>query len=619
MGEDLKKEEEESSADLSEEQASSHPAEELVTNKEKEDNAKNLENSDEDGNVNNIVEGLKEENQAMRRESREAKRESIALKSTLEQVIVAARQDIEMGEQDINVLREDYGMLKLRLKEEIRSNKSLERENENLKTKLVAAKAETEALHHEFKQMSRDHETQQARWSFDQAELEASKKHAKILEKEIQGLRTITQKFTESSTTHSLDFRSGLDALRKEKEMAEIEIEKVLDRNKNQTALLQRLEKRLHQVQSNSDAQIAQLQKQLNEERKKKIRFGKNGTHHAQFQVVGMGSPSGSLASRTGISPLRTSDRPDGPDLNEDDARVSEMPPATDLSRSSSGYRTDKMESTNMKYTNLRDLLHSERNLTQTLAEQNAWKQTSTIDSSSVADAATAPAVGVSGTAQASFLEAAIQKNNQNTGFWDKMFGGDQRDSSVASERISATAFLNDEIKEVVLENQRLEAEREKRIKERDKKAREEARVKLGKVKTVVKWGLLNMFSTDDGIDMGESSHHQRPQDESVSMTTSEAAVSHSPNQPRSPKESKEPTSSNRFEMTMENVDDIDLDTLRRLAIERTKGMTEEDLNKILEKRRSSRSSRMSATSDFSADEYAEEWDQEDEDEEFLT
>jgi hypothetical protein len=579
MGEELKEEVEElsSSAELSQE----HDGFSDPSNPENGD-VKSFENTDKADNAENILKYLKEENQAMRRASQEARRESIALKSKLDQVIVAAQEDIEMGEQDMSTLQKENSMLKLRLEQETKSNKSLEREHEKLKSKLLASKSESEALHHEFKQLSRDHETQEAKWSFDRAELAASKKHVKALEEEIKGLRTITHKFTESSTTQSLDYRSGLDALRREKEMAEYEIEKVLDRNKNQAALLQRLEKRLNQVEANSDAQIEHLQKQLNEERKKNIRFGKAG---------GMSSPPGSAAASFQTPPSKS--QSDGMAL-----------PAVTPPRNSSRSRTDKMNSTNKKYTSLKNLLldeaqtqkqaldkpeversESERNLTQALAERESWKRTNSIDSMKNTDdlinAATAPIAGPSGTSQASFLDAVIQKNKK-TGFWDKLFGGDQSEGTASKERVSATEFLADEIHEVVLENQRLEAEREKKTKEREKKARQLS-------------GPLG----------------------------SNATVSHSPNQPKTPNTPMEtktngPEKNAKVEMTMDTVEDIDLDTLRRMATERTKGMTEEDLNNLLDKRRSSQMSRMSGASDFSHDEFADDWDEEDEDEEVL-
>jgi homospermidine synthase len=137
-----------------------------------------------------------------------------------------------------------------------------------------------------------DQGTQEGQSKFDQADFQNSKKHVAVIESELEDLRAICNNFTESSVSQSLDYKTTMESLKKEKDQAWEEVDKVVSCNKNQANLLQRLKKQLTQVENNSAQQIKEIQEQLQQERKKFMQLKKssNGDIHMSMRNV-FGSP----------------------------------------------------------------------------------------------------------------------------------------------------------------------------------------------------------------------------------------------------------------------------------------------------------------------------------------
>ena len=504
-------------------------------------------------------------NHTMGDESEEAKLEIAQLKSEYQKLVTSAQHDLEATEDERDRLREAHGVLEKKLKEVETVNKKivssaehdleetkderdklreayelLEKKLEEMKTlnksltdgkikwveKVASQQEEMDLLTRELKLLKMDATAHETRMSFDQAELENSRKQVQLLESEVKELREICYKFAESSTTQISDSQGTIDSLKKEKDMAESEVDKMLQRNKNQTNLLQRLEKQFNESKKASEARIQALEETLKQEKAKAVKLAKGGffspkNSQRNDTAVSPSRDSGGYASSTKPSPLMSQERsPTRKAQGSDYISLSDM-----LDEKDSG-----------------DDMGNAVRVSAAQAERNNWKAYAD-DTGEFDNGVPDDRNSQTSAKQSNFIKAVVNKKQQKKGFWENMFG--VHDDEIGGSRISLQQeVLSVEIKNTMQEGAMIQRERQKILEERTR-AREEEEKKIAlenvkQLKTAVKWGLFNVFS------QGEE-------------------------------ESSEPQNEKGKETRVSDVSTIDLDTLRVLAANRTAGLTEEE------------------------------------------
>jgi hypothetical protein len=499
----------------------------------------------------------KEQND-LKQKHQAAKAESSQLKNRLHQVVTAAKCDLEATEEERDTLRQENQLLLQKLKELQGDVKTLTQDKHVLLETSAEQQQIVDTLTRDVKQITLDQGTQEARSKFDQAELRNSKKHVALIESELEDLRAICNNFTESSSSQSLDYKTTMESLKKEKDQAWEEVDKVVSRNKNQANLLQRLEKRLTQVENNSAQQTKELQEQLQQERMKfmQLKKGSNGGIHMSMRNVFGSAPSSSGASLLddGASVNSSSNSPKpflSPGLTKADhislrnlLKDNKQPPSqSSLSSSQSPDKSPdppKRTSTEVRAADAEAWKE----------QKNQWRELMPVD-------------GDSTSGQSGFLEAAVKKSEKKHTIWDQMFGYSKEEEIVFPLPLptltSSSSLLTREILETMKENERIFQEQEtKRIEREEAKKEEELKVakkSVKQLKTAVKWGLLNMFSSIDEEESEESDDGEQETD------------SHN----------------KKGEPDDDEMSEMDMDTLRRLAFKRTAGLTEEELNRRLQ------------------------------------
>jgi hypothetical protein len=516
---------------------------------------------------NNVIGGDDEnvDELVLRESLHAAKLESIQLQKQLDQVVAAAEQDISGAKVErVNLIRANQ-ILETKVKELVGETQRLQMEKHKLKETTEEQQTEITALKRESKQLQMDHETQEARREFVETEMQNSNRHVELLEHELTDLRGTCNKFTESSTSHDLYYRSTIDVLKKEKKHAEMEVEKVLDRNKNQASLLQRLEKKLFEVKDHSEKQIDELKQLLKEdkkkathllqeEQKKVMKLSKNNQNNGNFSMRSIfatplspkAGSSSNLSQSPSESPLSSPRSPGG-------------------THTFSPKRGEAMQEQKEKFASLRDLLNEEQDPTRSMdkrisrrtsseirvnqakSERSAWKDKMDNWDMLPADG------GIQSSSQSVFLESAIKKA-QKKGLWDNLFGPKEEEivlpmPTTLEEQVSDSSLLTREIMQAMQENDQMQAEREERNRAREAQEKEKAQENVKQMKSAVKWGIFNMFNATDEEDSSEDE-----------------------------KEEDEKKGDGAFD------EDIDIDTLRWLAANRTAGLTEESLNQQMQR-----------------------------------
>jgi hypothetical protein len=479
-----------------------------------------------------------------------------------------------------------------------------------------------DTLTREVKQLALDQGMQEARSKFDQAELRNYKKHVALLESELEDLRVICNNFTESSTSQSLDYKTTMESLKKEKDQAWQEVYMVVSRNKNQANLLQRLENRLTQVEKNSAKEIKEHQEQLQQERKKYMQLKKSsngGINMSMRSVFGSApnSPGTSLGrddDATSVKSPSNSPKPpsnspkpiSSPGLNKKEekavhfSRWNLLKDAYGKSPSNSprpilSPGLDKKEQKVVHFS-LRNVLKDIKQppspscLSSSQVPTDMPKRTSTEVRAADAQAwkeeknqwhELMPTNADQTSSQLGFLEMAVKKSEKkHTNIWDQMFGNSKEEEMVVrlpslDRATSDSSLLTREIFNTMKENERIFQEQEKKRKEREEakkvEEREVAKKSVKQLKSAVKWGLLNMFNPIE------------EEEESEELDVGEQ-------EKESQKKKDGPDDDDDSEM--------DMDTLRRLAFNRTAGLTEEELNRRMQQNDDSGSTLMSETTE---------------------
>ena len=387
-----------------------------------------------------------------------AKLEISQLKNQLQQTIKQKQQVLDAAEKERVSLRQENQVL------EEKAEKVLEAMHKSLESKqgwieqVAEQQIEIDALTRETQTLKVVHETQQAKLKANAVEMENMRTHIKTLEAEIENFRL--QQSTVQQQVPAASVNATIDGLRFQKDQAESDVDKIMQRNKNQTNLLLRLERQLNDNKKISESQIQKLKAELVQERLK------------VFQL------------------LKSASRKDG-----DSPRPSPYKEGQDAAQTATYNYADVSDLIEGSISAI-DTRTNESRVSQARAERQNWK--SNVDTSiGDVDVSIQSELGNTTNMQSQFLDTAMKRNGKKR-FWENLFGMDMnynnRSKISLYEGVSESSLENlisKEIMRAYQENAKILAEREATVAARERAQQsfehQKAQENTGTVETAAK------------------------------------------------------------------------------------------------------------------------------------
>ena len=189
-----------------------------------------------------------------------SKGEKERIQRELENLAEARDEDNALSASKIESLNQTISISNLKIKELQRELTSSADERERIVKHDKDRQAELELTKKDLKHIALERDTQDARLKFESIELANARKEIKDLQSQVLEVRSICSKFTETSTSQSLEFRLSMETFRQEKAKLVAEKQELEQRLRNQQNTLVFMETRVQNLLFSNEQYLKQIE-----------------------------------------------------------------------------------------------------------------------------------------------------------------------------------------------------------------------------------------------------------------------------------------------------------------------------------------------------------------------